>query len=69
VARRLARQTVIGAAALAAHDGASSAATLRERVTSPGGTTAAGLSVLMPALTPILEQVIAAAAARSKELG
>ncbi|WP_164158369.1 pyrroline-5-carboxylate reductase family protein, partial [Sandarakinorhabdus rubra] len=31
MAMRLARQTVIGAAALAAHDGASSAATLRER--------------------------------------
>jgi pyrroline-5-carboxylate reductase len=66
---RLARQTVIGAAALAAQDGATPADVLRQRVTSPGGTTAAGLSVLMPALPPLLEQVIAAAAARSRELG
>jgi pyrroline-5-carboxylate reductase len=69
MAMRLARQTLIGAAALAAQDAATPAATLRERVTSPGGTTAAGLSVLMPGLTPLLEQVIAAAAARSKALG
>jgi pyrroline-5-carboxylate reductase len=39
---------------------------LRERVTSPGGTTAAGLSVAMPGQTPLLEQVVATAAARSK---
>lgn len=65
----LARQTLIGAAALAAQDGTTPAATLRERVTSPGGTTAAGLSVLMPALTPLLTEVVAAAAARSRELG
>jgi pyrroline-5-carboxylate reductase len=69
MAMRLARQTLIGAAALAAQDGATPAAALRERVTSPGGTTAAGLSVLMPGLTPLLEQVVAAAAARSRELG
>jgi pyrroline-5-carboxylate reductase len=69
LAMRLSRQTVIGAAALAAQDGATSAELLRQRVTSPGGTTAAGLSVLMPALPPLLEQVIAAAAARSRELG
>lgn len=44
-AMALARQTVVGAGALlAASD--ESAATLRENVTSPGGTTAAGLSVL-----------------------
>ena len=69
MAMRLARQTLIGAAALAAQDGATPAAVLRERVTSPGGTTAAGLSVLMSGLTPLLEQVVAAAAARSRELG
>jgi pyrroline-5-carboxylate reductase len=69
MAMRLARQTVIGAAALAAQDGATAATALRERVTSPGGTTAAGLSVLMPGLTPLMEQVVAAAAARSRELG
>lgn len=69
MAMLLARQTVIGAAALAAQDGTTPAATLRERVTSPGGTTAAGLSVLMPALTPLLTEVVAAAAGRSRELG
>ena len=69
MAMRLARQTLIGAAALAAQDGATPAAALRERVTSPGGTTAAGLSVLMPGLTPLLEKVVAAAAERSRELG
>ncbi|MEI6485902.1 MAG: pyrroline-5-carboxylate reductase [Sphingomonadales bacterium] len=69
MAMRLARQTVIGAAALAATDGTTPAATLRERVTSPGGTTAAGLALLMPGLTPLLTDVVAAAAARSRELG
>ena len=69
MAMALARQTVLGAAALAIHDGTTPAATLRERVTSPGGTTAAGLAVLMPGLAPLLEQVVAAAAARSRELG
>lgn len=68
-AMRLARQTVIGAAALAGHEPSVAAATLRERVTSPGGTTAAGLAVLMPALAPLLTDVIAAAAARSRQLG
>ena len=69
LAQQLARQTVIGAAALAAREPAISPAELRERVTSPGGTTAAGLGVLMPALPPLLADTIAAAAARSRELG
>jgi pyrroline-5-carboxylate reductase len=68
LAARLARATVTGAAALAATDPAP-AATLRERVTSPGGTTAAGLAVLQPGLVPIVEATVSAAAARSRQLG
>jgi pyrroline-5-carboxylate reductase len=43
---------------------------LRQNVTSPGGTTAAALSVLMDdrGFKPLLEQAVAAAARRSKEL-
>ena len=68
LAARLARATVTGAAALAALD-ATPASALRERVTSPGGTTAAGLAVLLPGLTPLLEATVTAAATRSRELG
>lgn len=68
VAMALARGTVTGAAALAAADQAE-AAELRRRVTSPGGTTAAGLDVLMPDLEPLLVRTVAAAAARSKRMG
>ena len=67
LAERLARATVTGAAALAVADG-SPAVELRERVTSTGGTTAAGLAVLMPGLGPLLAETVAAAAARSKAL-
>lgn len=70
LAMTLARATVIGAAKLA--DGSTeSAATLRENVTSPNGTTAAALGVLMDdraGLPPLMGRAIAAAAARSKEL-
>lgn len=67
LAMRLARGTVTGAAALAAADTAPVAA-LRARVTSPGGTTAAGLAVLVPGLGPLLAGTVAAAAARSRGL-
>ena len=67
LAMRLARGTVTGAAALAAAD-ATPAAELRHRVTSPGGTTAAGLAVLVPGLGPLVEATVAAAAARSRDL-
>jgi pyrroline-5-carboxylate reductase len=67
VAMALARGTVTGAAALAASDPAA-ADELRRRVTSPGGTTAAGLAVLMPGLAPLVADTVAAAAARSRDL-
>jgi pyrroline-5-carboxylate reductase len=69
-AAALARATVSGAAALmAASD--TSPAELRRQVTSPGGTTAAGLAVLTGAgeLEALLTRTVAAAAERSKELG
>jgi pyrroline-5-carboxylate reductase len=46
-------------------------AELRRQVTSPGGTTAAGLEVLTGsgALQALLVETVAAAVARSKELG
>lgn len=68
-AMALARQTVIGASALAAADSASPAATLRRNVTSPGGTTEAALKVLMNGkLEEIFDEALKAAAARSREL-
>ena len=70
LAMRLARQTVIGAAALAEH-ASEDAATLRRNVTSPGGTTAEALHVLMDGaggLQPLIDRAVAAAAARSRAL-
>ncbi|KKB13281.1 pyrroline-5-carboxylate reductase [Devosia geojensis] len=69
-AMQLARQTVIGAAALMEADPAS-AARLRENVTSPNGTTAAALAVLMgePGLTDLVDRAVDAARKRSEELG
>lgn len=70
IAERLARQTVIGSAALLEADPASPAV-LRQNVTSPNGTTAAGLSVLMAddGLVALVERTVAAARKRSEELG
>jgi pyrroline-5-carboxylate reductase len=68
IAEQLARQTVIGSAALLEADPASPA-TLRQNVTSPNGTTAAGLAVLMEGLTPLMERTTEAARKRSEELG
>lgn len=71
LALSLARATVSGAGALAeAAD--ESPAQLRINVTSPAGTTEAGLKVLMDAQTglpPLVERTVAAAADRSRELG
>ena len=69
-AMQLARATVIGAAALLESDG-SPASVLRQNVTSPKGTTAAALDVLMgePGLTDLIDRTVQAARARSEELG
>jgi len=66
----LARQTIIGAAALMQADPAP-AQTLRQNVTSPNGVTAEALSVLMarPGLGELMARAIAAATRRSTELG
>jgi pyrroline-5-carboxylate reductase len=70
LAMKLARQTVIGAAALAEHDGDTDSATLRKNVTSPGGTTAAALAVLMgdQGLESLMTKAVLAATDRSREL-
>jgi pyrroline-5-carboxylate reductase len=69
LAANLARATVAGAGELL-HRSPLDAATLRHNVTSPGGTTAAALEVLMSAdgLDPLMERAIAAATRRSREL-
>jgi pyrroline-5-carboxylate reductase len=70
LARQLARATVSGAAELMARSDLPPAQ-LRQNVTSPGGTTAAALEVLMArqdGLTTLLEKAVAAAAARSRAL-
>ncbi|TVP71113.1 MAG: pyrroline-5-carboxylate reductase [Rhodobacteraceae bacterium] len=67
LAMTLARATVIGAGQLALAS-TESAAQLRMNVTSPQGTTAAALDVLMPELTGLMTRAIAAAAKRSREL-
>ena len=68
LAMALARQTVAGAGALLAGSD-ETAAQLRVNVTSPQGTTAAGLEVLMAELPDLMRRTVAAAAARSRELG
>jgi pyrroline-5-carboxylate reductase len=69
LAARLARATVTGAGELA-RQSADTPAKLRTDVTSPGGTTAAALAVLMadPGLTALMTRAVAAATARSEEL-
>lgn len=69
LAKQLARQTVSGAGELM-NQSSEEASTLRENVTSPGGTTAAALAVLMAddALGPLMDKAIEAATKRSKEL-
>ena len=69
LATRLARETVAGSGELL-HRSEDSSATLRKNVTSPGGTTAAALEVLMGdgGLQPLMIRAVAAATKRSKEL-
>ncbi len=69
LATRLARETVAGSGELL-HRSEQDSASLRQNVTSPGGTTAAALEVLMgkDGLQPLMIRAIAAATQRSKEL-
>ncbi len=70
VARKLARATVEGAGELMFAEPATEPATLRQNVTSPNGTTAAALAVLMAAdgLQPLMTKAVAAAKRRAGEL-
>jgi len=69
LATQLARATVAGAGELL-HRSPLGASQLRQNVTSPGGTTAAALDVLMAAdgIDQLMERAIAAATRRSREL-
>ena len=69
LAARLARVTVAGSGELL-HQSPLDAATLRQNVTSPAGTTAAALAVLMAGdgLDPLMQKAVAAATKRSREL-
>ncbi|MBV8744007.1 MAG: pyrroline-5-carboxylate reductase [Xanthobacteraceae bacterium] len=69
LAEKLARLTVAGSGELL-NNTPEDAATLRQNVTSPGGTTAAALAVLMAegGLAPLMERAVAAATKRSREL-
>lgn len=69
LAARLARATVIGAGELL-HQSDLPPSKLRQNVTSPGGTTAAALDVLMAkdGLQPLLTKAVAAARRRAGEL-
>ncbi|MGI8661814.1 MAG: pyrroline-5-carboxylate reductase [Acidimicrobiales bacterium] len=69
VASALATQTLLGAARLLAESG-ESPDVLRGQVTSPGGTTAAGLGVLESAgVRAAIVDAVAAATERSRQLG
>jgi pyrroline-5-carboxylate reductase len=69
VASRLAAQTVFGSAKMVLETG-DHPAVLREKVTSPGGTTIAGLHVLeQEGLRGTIMTAVDAATNRSKELG
>jgi pyrroline-5-carboxylate reductase len=69
LAARLARATVAGSGELLARS-ALDPTSLRQNVTSPGGTTAAALEILLApqGLAQLMERAVAAAAARSREL-
>ncbi len=69
LSEKLARATVAGAGELL-YQSTQPASTLRENVTSPGGTTAAALDVLMgpDGLNELMAKAIDAATRRSKEL-
>jgi pyrroline-5-carboxylate reductase len=70
LAMRLARATVEGAGELLFQDSETSAEQLRKNVTSPAGTTAAALEVLMAGdgMRPLMRRAVAAAKRRAGEL-
>ena len=70
IAAKLARATIAGSGELLRQSPNVDAAKLRENVTSPGGTTAAALEVLMSkdGLPSLMERAVAAAVARGKAL-
>ncbi len=70
LAMRLARATLSGSGELVRR-ASDDAASLRANVTSPGGTTAAALGVLMgeQGLSPLVKAAMVAASDRSRELG
>jgi pyrroline-5-carboxylate reductase len=70
LAMRLARETVSGAGELL-HQSPDDASKLRQNVTSPNGTTAAALGVLMAddGMQPLFDKAIEAARRRAEELG
>ena len=69
LAKKLARETVAGSGELL-HRSPLPAATLRQNVTSPGGTTAAALEVLMGSggVAALMTKAVAAATKRGREL-
>ena len=68
LAEKLAMQTVAGAGQLA-RSSEDEPSVLRQKVTSPGGTTAAALDVFMGRLGPLVEEAATAARDRGAELG
>ncbi|HSJ27700.1 MAG TPA: pyrroline-5-carboxylate reductase [Acidimicrobiia bacterium] len=69
VAEQLVNRTILGAGRMLTEAGAD-AATLRQRVTSPNGTTAAALSAFeRGGFASLVDEAVRAAAARSEELG
>jgi pyrroline-5-carboxylate reductase len=68
LAMKLARETVSGSGEML-HQLDEPASVLRANVTSPGGTTAAALDVLMGELAPLMRRAALAARDRARELG
>ncbi len=70
LALTISKQTVIGAAALAAARADTPVETLRNNVTSPGGTTEAALKILMDrnGMAALMKTAVAEATKRSREL-